>query len=96
MAKGALRTLGVGMVGFGMALALREAKTPGSAVETLDTSLNVAVPLVQSAGVLGGETLSATEPVAQGARNAMSGFGQAVAPDTATDDTLPTTPLEGN
>lgn len=96
MAKGALRTLGVGMVGFGMALALREAKTPGSAVETLDTSLNVAVPLVQSAGVLGGETLSATEPVAQGARNAMSGFGQAVAPGSSTDDTLPTTPLGGN
>lgn len=96
MAKGALRTLGVGMVGFGVALALREAKTPGSAVETLDTSLNVAVPLVQSAGVLGGETLSATEPVAQGARNAMSGFGQAVATPTATADTLPTTPLEGN
>jgi len=55
------------------------------------------VPVVQGAGILGGETLSATEPIAEGARNAMSGFGSAVAPGVQpTEDTLPTTPLEGN
>ena len=96
MAKGALRTLGVGAVGFAVALAIGEARNPGTASQTVEATVNGAVPVVQGAGVLGGETLSATEPVAQGARNAMSGFGQAVAPDTATDDTLPTTPLEGN
>ena len=96
MAKGALRTLGVGAVGFAVALAIGEARNPGTASQTVEATVNGAVPVVQGAGVLGGETLSATEPVAQGARNAMSGFGQAVAPVGGTDDTLPTTPLEGN
>lgn len=96
MAKGALRTLGVGAVGFAVALAIGEARNPGTASQTVEATVNGAVPVVQGAGVLGGETLSATEPVAQGARNAMSGFGQAVASPTGTADTLPTTPLEGN
>lgn len=95
--KGIMRNIGVGMLGFGMALVVREAKDPGSANETVADTVNVAVPLVQGAGILGGETLSATEPIAEGARNAMSGFGSAVAPGVQpTEDTLPTTPLEGN
>lgn len=80
-----------------MALAIGEARNPGTASQTVEATVNGAVPVVQGAGILGGETLSATEPIAEGARNAMSGFGEAVAPGVQpTEDTLPTTPLEGN
>lgn len=96
MAGKVLRSAGVGALGFAMALVVQEAKTPGSASQTVETTVNAAVPVVQGVGIFGGETLSATGPVAQGARNAMSGFGQAVASPTGTADTLPTTPLEGN
>lgn len=96
MAKGAMRTLGIGAVGFAAALTIGEARNPGTASQTVEATVNGAVPVVQGAGILGGETLSATEPIATGARNAMSGFGAAVAPAGTTEDTLPTTPLEGN
>ena len=96
MAKGAMRTLGIGAVGFAAALAIGEARNPGTASQTVEATVNGAVPVVQGVGILGGETLSATEPIATGARNAMSGFGAAVAPVGTTEDTLPTTPLEGN
>jgi len=80
-----------------VALAIGEARNPGTASQTVEATVNGAVPVVQGAGILGGETLSATEPIAEGARNAMSGFGSAVAPGVQpTEDTLPTTPLEGN
>ncbi len=95
MAGKAMRTAGIGAVGFAMALIVQEAKTPGSASQTVEATVNAAVPVVQGAGILGGETLSATQPLAEGARNAMSGFGEAVAPVQGTEDTLPTTPLEG-
>lgn len=99
MAGKAMRTAGIGAVGFAMALIVQEAKTPGSASQTVEATVNAAVPVVQGAAILGGETLSATEPIAVGARQAMNGLGTAVgtngAPGT-TEDTLPTTPLEGN
>ena len=95
MAKGVVRSLGVGAVGFAVALAIGEARNPGTASQTVEATVNGAAPVVRGAGILGGETLSATEPIAAGARNAMSGFGSAVAPE-ATEETLPTTPLEGN
>jgi len=96
VAKGVVRSIGVGAVGFAVALAIGEARNPGTASQTVEATVNGAVPVVQGAGILGGETLSATEPIAAGARNAMSGFGAAVAVPEATEETLPTTPLEGN
>ena len=88
---------GVFAAGFAVALAIGEDRNPGTASQTVEATVNGAVPVVQGAGILGGETLSATEPIAEGARNAMSGFGSAVAPGVQpTEDTLPTTPLEGN
>lgn len=99
MARGALRTLGIGAVGFAAALAIGEARNPGTASQTVESTVNGAVPVVQGAAILGGETLSATEPIAVGARQAMNGLGTAVGTNGApvgTEDTLPTTPLEGN
>ena len=91
------KVAGVFAAGIAVALAIGEARNPGTASQTVEATVNGAVPVVQGAGILGGETLSATEPIAEGARNAMSGFGSAVAPGVQpTEDTLPTTPLEGN
>lgn len=97
MARGGLRTLGVGLVGFAAALAIGEARTPGSAADIVNTSVNAGVPVVQGVGVFGGESLAATEPIATGARQAMNGLGTAVGtPEVGTtEDTLPA-PVEGN
>lgn len=89
-----MRSLGVGAVGFLVALAIGEARNPGSASEVVETGVNTGAPFLQGAGVLTGEGLAATEPVAAGARQAMNGLGTAVGPAT-TEDTLPVTPLGG-
>lgn len=95
MARGGLRTLGVGLVGFAVALAIGEARNPGSASDIVNTGVNAGVPVVQGAGVFAGESLAATEPVATGARQAMNGLGTAVGtPEPSTVETLPA-PVEG-
>lgn len=93
MARGVMRTLGIGAVGFGMALAIAEAKSPGSAAPIVESTVNGAVPVMQGAGIVAGETLGAAAPVVQGAQTAVGSINQQPAPTS--DQTLPVTPLNG-
>jgi hypothetical protein len=90
----AKRSLGAFAGGFAVALFVAEALTPGTATKVAETSVNAGAPALQATGILVGEGLSATEPVAEGARDAVGGLGIDTAPE-ATEDTLPTTPLGG-
>jgi len=94
MAKGMMRTAGIGACGFALALMISEAQHPGSAADTSSTAVNGLVPGVRAAGVLAGETMGAAAPAMQGAREALNGLGDAVG--TAPQSTLPVTPLAGS
>ena len=92
MAKGFLRTAGIGVCGFTLALIVNESRNPGSAADTSSVVVNAGVPVLRASGVLAGETMGAAAPAMQGAREALNGLGQAVG---STETTLPTTPLAG-
>jgi hypothetical protein len=51
------KVAGVFAAGFAVALAIGEARNPGTASQTVEATVNGAVPVVQGAGILGGETL---------------------------------------
>jgi hypothetical protein len=92
---GGMRKLGIGALGFAAALVVGEARNPGTASQTVESTVNGAVPVVRGGGVLAGETLSAGTPVFEGAREAIGGLGMAATAVAPTEDTLPTTPLAG-
>lgn len=94
MAKGVMRTAGIGACGFALALMIGEARNPGSAADTTSVAVNGAVPVLRGGGVLAGETMGAAAPAMQGAREALNGLGDAVG--TSTEATLPVTPLAGS
>lgn len=81
---GMFKTLMVAGAGFSIALMVGEAKHPGSASETVQSTVNGVAPALSGAGFLAGDGLRATGPVIAGAKDAAqsSGLGQMLTPDT--------------
>ena len=81
---GMFRTMGLFAAGFTVALAIGEAKHPGSAVETVEPTVQAGAATAQGAGALTGQVLAATGPAVAGAKTAIetSGLGEMLTPNT--------------
>lgn len=81
---GMFKTLMVAGAGFSIALMVGEARHPGSASETVESTVNGVAPAFSGAGVVAGEALRSTGPVIAGAKDAAqsSGIGQMLTPET--------------
>ena len=95
MARGVMRTVGAGAIGFAVALAIAEARAPGSAAPIVQSTVNGAVPVVQGVGMVAGETLGAAAPVVAGAQDAVGAINQQQPQQDQSPATLPVTPIAG-